>query len=134
VLGPNHKGNNTELLKLKINTDNLYKYLIFLKLSSLEGKCLQSEIQKLQHEFIFVLNTIDHFYLCEKNIISCNYSEHGASFIFALPNKEVAEKMHNYLSQNGVFCKLLDSKIVFYFKLAQKNKLNFDFLKAHRKI
>ncbi len=121
-------------LKPRPGTEKLYKYLYFLAENSINSEIIHYEIQKIQHEFILKLNAIDHFYLCEKNIVSCNYLRHGTSFVFALPDIETSKKMHQYLLQNGISCLLVKSKLVFNFKLIHRNNLNLDFLKKHRKI
>ncbi|MBP9681466.1 MAG: aminotransferase class V-fold PLP-dependent enzyme [Bacteriovorax sp.] len=92
-------------------------------------KMIHSHIQKLQDNFRDHLLTIDHHFLCEKNILSVDYKYHGHFLTFAMPSSAHAKKMHDDLRIQNIWTDYRDSRLRFGFGLYQNDCIDLSSLK-----
>ncbi len=88
-------------------------------------KAHHSEIIKRQTIFREQLFELDHFFLCEKNILSVNYNYHGPFITFALPSSGHATKQYEELKLYGVDCDVIENRLRFDFLKNEKIDLSF---------
>ncbi len=90
---------------------------------------IHSHIQFLQENFRNHLFSIDHHYLCEKNILNIDYKHHGHFLTFAMPSLEHAKKLHDDLRAIDVITDYRGNKLRFGFGLYQNDCIDLSKLR-----
>lgn len=109
----------------------LYRLEATLTLFENDGlsvEVIHKYIQNLQRNFRNHLLEIDHHYLCEKNILSVDYNNHGHFYTFAMPSDVHAKAMHDELKANGVQTDFRGNKLRFGFAIYQNDCIDLRFL------
>lgn len=107
----------------------LHSVLSLFKKDNLSVEKIHSHIQKLQKNFRDHLLTIDHHYLCEKNILSIDYNYHGHFLTFAMPSPEHSKKLHDELRSINIWTDYRSSRLRFGFGLYQDECIDLSALK-----
>jgi hypothetical protein len=87
--------------------------------------CTHEEVHSRQNKFREQLPELDHFFLCEKNILSVNYNYHGAFITFALPSNTHAKQQQEELKQHGICCEVIENRLRFNFLTNENFDLSF---------
>jgi selenocysteine lyase/cysteine desulfurase len=106
--------------------------LTLFKNEGLTTEVIHEYIQKLQKNFRNHLLEIDHPLLCEKNIVSVDYSNHGHFFAFALPSPEHTKKLHDELRARHIWTDYRGSRLRFGFGIYQDECIDLSMLKEQR--
>ncbi len=100
--------------------------LNIFKQESISVEMIHQHIQQLQFLFRQQLITLDHPFLCEKNIISFDYNHHGHQLTFALPSPHHAKLLHAELKSHHITTEIFENRLSFHFDLFQEEFINLE--------
>jgi selenocysteine lyase/cysteine desulfurase len=102
----------------------LHSVLSLFKNESITIEKIHYRVQQMQTNFRTHLLSIDHPFLCEKNILSVDYNYHGHFLTFAMPSPAHAKKLHDELRAKNIWTDYRASRLRFGFGLYQEDCIN----------